>query len=89
MNNASCNKKQITCLVDLLNKNLPEHHDNHDKRHTDYLLADVWYDTKGMMRLTQETSLVPVLPMKKNNMKYRTSKFFEALGINEEQPLCL
>jgi hypothetical protein len=28
-----------------------------------------------MIRLTQETALVPVLRMKKNNMKYRISEF--------------
>ena len=41
----------------------------------DYLLADAWFGTKGMIRLTQETALVPVLRMKKNNMKYRISEF--------------
>ena len=41
----------------------------------DYLLADAWFGTKGMIRLTQETALVPVLRMKKNNMKYRLSEF--------------
>ena len=33
--------------MNLLKNNLPEHHINHGKRHTDYLLADVWYNTKG------------------------------------------
>jgi SRSO17 transposase len=41
----------------------------------DYLLADAWFGTKAMLRLTQETALVPVLRMKKNNMKYRFSEF--------------
>ncbi|HSN23671.1 MAG TPA: transposase, partial [Methylomicrobium sp.] len=40
----------------------------------DYLLADAWFGTKGMIRLTQETSLAPVLRMKKNNMKYRMNE---------------
>lgn len=40
----------------------------------DYLLADAWFGTKGMIRLTQETSLVPVLRMKKNKMKYRMNE---------------
>lgn len=40
----------------------------------DYLLADAWFGTKGMLRLTQETSLVPVLRMKKNKMKYRMNE---------------
>lgn len=75
-------------MVDLLNKNLPEHHDNHDKRHTDSLLADVWYDTQSMKRLTHETSLVLVLPISKNNIKYQTSKLFEVLEIKGKEPLC-
>ncbi len=37
----------------------------------DYFLADAWFGTKAMIRLTEETSLVPVIRMKKNNMKYR------------------
>ena len=40
----------------------------------DYLLADAWFGTKGMIRLTQEASLVPVLRMKKNKMKYRMNE---------------
>jgi hypothetical protein len=28
-------------------------------------LADAWFGTKSMIRLTQETALVPVLRMKK------------------------
>jgi SRSO17 transposase len=41
----------------------------------DYLLADAWFGTKAMIRLTQETALVPVLRMKKNKMKYRFSDY--------------
>lgn len=41
----------------------------------DYLLADAWFGTKAMIRLTQETSLVPVFRMKKNKMKYRMNEF--------------
>jgi hypothetical protein len=44
----------------------------------DYPMADAWFGTKAMIRLTQETSLVPVLRMKKNNMKYRLSEFIRA-----------
>jgi hypothetical protein len=40
----------------------------------DYLLADACFGTKEMIRLTQETALVPVLRMKKNKMKYRLSE---------------
>jgi len=41
----------------------------------DYLLADAWFGTKAMIRLSQETALVPVLRMKKNKMKYRLSDY--------------
>jgi hypothetical protein len=43
----------------------------------DDLLADAWFGTKAMIRLTQETALVPVLRMKKNNMEYRLSEFVD------------
>jgi hypothetical protein len=33
---------------------------------TDYLLADAWFGTKAMLRLSQESALVPVLRMKKH-----------------------
>jgi hypothetical protein len=44
----------------------------------DYLLADAWFGTKAMIRLTQDTALVPVLRMKKNTMKYRIRSLFVA-----------
>ena len=50
----------------------------------DYLLADAWFGTKGMIRLTQETALVPVLRMKKNNMKYRFSEFVRGKTVSHE-----
>jgi SRSO17 transposase len=50
----------------------------------DYLLADAWFGTKAMIRLTQETSLVPVLRMKKNNMKYRLSEFVRDETVSRE-----
>ncbi|UVS59990.1 MULTISPECIES: transposase [Nitrosomonas] len=40
-----------------------------------YLLADVWYDSKAMIRLSQETALLAILRMKKNRMKYRVSEY--------------
>jgi hypothetical protein len=40
----------------------------------DYLLADAWFGTKAVIRLTQETSLAPVPRMKENNMKYRVNE---------------
>jgi SRSO17 transposase len=50
----------------------------------DYLLADAWFGTKAMIRLTQETSLVPVLRMKKNKMKYRISEFVNGETVSRE-----
>jgi SRSO17 transposase len=50
----------------------------------DYLLADAWFGTKAMIRLTQETSLVPVLRMKKNKMKYRLSEFVRGETVSRE-----
>ena len=50
----------------------------------DYLLADAWFGTKAMIRLTQETALVPVLRMKKNNMKYRLSEFIRGQTVSRE-----
>ncbi len=40
----------------------------------DYFLADAWFGTKPMIRLTQETALVPIVRMKKSNMKYRINE---------------
>jgi len=37
----------------------------------DYLVADAWFGTKTMIRVTQDTALVPVLRMKRGKMKYR------------------
>jgi hypothetical protein len=53
----------------------------------DYLVADAWFGTKGMIRLTQETSLVPVLRMKKNNMKYRFSGYVRGKTVTREPDL--
>jgi DDE superfamily endonuclease len=50
----------------------------------DYLLADAWFGTKAMIRLTQETALVPVLRMKKNKMKYRLSESVRGRGMAKE-----
>ena len=50
----------------------------------DYLLADAWFGTKGMIRLTQETALVPILRMKKNKMKYRLSEFVRSKTVSRE-----
>jgi SRSO17 transposase len=50
----------------------------------DYLVADAWFGTKAMIRLTQETALVPVLRMKKNTMKYRLSEFVRGETVTRE-----
>ena len=49
-----------------------------------YLLADAWFGTKGMIRLTQETLLIPVFRMKKNKMKYRVSEFVCGQAVSRE-----
>ena len=36
-----------------------------------YFLADAWFATKPMLKLTEEKSLIAVVRMKKNKMKYR------------------
>ena len=50
----------------------------------DYLLADAWFGTKAMIRLTQEAALVPVLRMKKNTMKYRLGEFVRGKTVTGE-----
>jgi SRSO17 transposase len=50
----------------------------------DYLLADAWFGTKAMIRLTQETALVPVLRMKKNKMNYRMSEIVRGNAVTKE-----
>lgn len=50
----------------------------------DYLLADAWFGTKAMIRLTQETSVVPVLRMKKNKMKYRISEIVQGKAVAQK-----
>ena len=37
----------------------------------DYFLADVWFVTKYILRMMIEHSLVAIVRMKKNKMKYR------------------
>ena len=53
----------------------------------DYLVADAWFGTKAMIRLTQETALIPVLRMKKNNMKYRFSEYVRGKTVTRELDL--
>ncbi|MGR8981836.1 MAG: transposase, partial [Gammaproteobacteria bacterium] len=50
----------------------------------DYLLADAWFGTKAMIRLSQETALVPVLRMKKNKMQYRMSERVHGKAATQE-----
>ena len=49
-----------------------------------YLLADAWYGSKAMIRLSQETALVAILRMKKNKMKYRISEYVEGSMVRQE-----
>ena len=50
----------------------------------EYLLADAWFGTKAMIRLTQETSVIPLLRMKKNKMKYRITEYVRGEMVTQE-----
>lgn len=50
----------------------------------DYFLADAWFGSKAMIRLSQDTDLVPVLRMKKNKMKYRLSEIVRGKAVTQE-----
>ncbi len=39
--------------------------------HADYFLADAWFATKYILKMTIDQSLVAIMRMKKNKMKYR------------------
>ena len=41
----------------------------------EYLLADAWFGTKAMIRMSEEQLLTPILRMKKNTMKYRLTEY--------------
>lgn len=41
----------------------------------EYLLADAWFGTKAMIRMSEEQLLTPILRMKKSTMKYRLSAY--------------
>ena len=45
----------------------------------DYFLADAWFATKHMLKMTIEHSLVAIVRMKKNKMKYRIN----VCGVNQ------
>lgn len=49
-----------------------------------YLLADAWFGTKPMLRTAEEASLVAILRMKKNTMKYRHSAFQQGQVTHQE-----
>jgi SRSO17 transposase len=50
----------------------------------DYLLADAWFGSKAMIRLSQEASLVAVLRMKKSKLKYRLREYRGEAVINRD-----
>ena len=41
----------------------------------DYLLADAWFGTKGMLRTIEELSIAGILRMKKSKLKYRLTTY--------------
>ena len=49
-----------------------------------YFLADAWFGSKAMIRLSQEAALVAILRMKKNKMKYRVSDYIEGAMVKQE-----
>ena len=49
-----------------------------------YLLADAWFGSKAMIRLSQETALVAILRMKKNKTKYRVSEYIDGSVVKQE-----
>jgi len=53
-------------------------------RLADYFLADAWFGTKAMIRLWQETSLIPILCMKMNTMKYRHTEMVRGQPVSQE-----
>jgi len=50
----------------------------------DYLLADAWFGSKAMIRLSQETALVAILRMKKNKTKYRIDEYSDGKMVKQE-----
>ena len=50
----------------------------------EYLLADAWFGTKAIIRLTQETSVISVLRMKKNKMKYRINEYVQGETVAQD-----
>lgn len=50
----------------------------------DYLLADAWFGSKAMIRLSQEAALVAILRMKKNKTKYRVSEYVDGNVVKQE-----
>jgi SRSO17 transposase len=41
----------------------------------DYLLADAWFGTKGMLRTAEELSIASIVRMKKSKLKYRLTSY--------------
>jgi len=41
----------------------------------DYLLADAWFGTKGMLRTAEELSITSIVRMKKSKLKYRLTSY--------------
>jgi SRSO17 transposase len=41
----------------------------------DYLLADAWFGTKGMLRTAEELSIASIVRMKKSKLKYRLTLY--------------
>jgi len=53
----------------------------------EYLLADAWFGTKSMIRMSGEQLLTPILRMKKSAMKYRLSEYKAGKNICREMDI--
>jgi SRSO17 transposase len=52
-----------------------------------YLLADAWFGTKRMIGIAEDASLIPIVRMKKNKMKYRHQCIEEGKTVYREMDL--
>lgn len=53
-----------------------------------YLLADAWFGTKPMITMAEDALLIPIVRMKKNEMKYRHSRHTPDKVVCTEMDVC-
>ena len=54
----------------------------------DYLLADAWFGTKGMLRTAEELSIASILRMKKSKLNYRLTTYENEKKVMQLLDLC-